>query len=185
MFYAQQCASRHRFLRSAEPDIHLQSRALKGRHRRLSLCSLPVPKQFVESLGRVISFAQSATCRTWQSAHFVHPVVFGSILCCRSPAFFSRHEVSLLPIHGKQIRYHLPRYGKCRPIAISFLPFLVINHSHFVVLSRCQLGGFYQRTLDMLIALLRERHTHRLVGRAPFISAEAAVADGSLDRAEA
>jgi hypothetical protein len=33
MFYAQQCASRHRFLRSAEPDIHLQSRALKGRHR--------------------------------------------------------------------------------------------------------------------------------------------------------
>jgi hypothetical protein len=98
------CASRHRFLRSAEPDIHLQSRALKGRHRRLSLCSLPVPKQFVESLGSVISFAQSATCRTWQSAHFVHPVDFGSIyaavvlrssagtksLCCRSTA--SRYE---------------------------------------------------------------------------------------------
>jgi hypothetical protein len=185
MFYAQHCASRHRFLRSAEPDIHLQSRAPKSRHRRLSLCSLPVPKQFVESLGRVISFAQSATCRTWQSAHFVHPVYFGSILCRRSPAFFSRHEVSLLPIHGKQICDHLPRYGKCRPIAISFLPFLVINHSHFVVLSRCQLGGFYQRTLDMFIALLRERHTHRLVGRAPFISAEAAVADGLLDRAEA
>ena len=143
------------------------------------------PEQFVESLGRIISFAQSATCRTWQSAHCVHPVYFGSILCCRSPAFFSRHEVSLLPIHGKQICDHLPRYGKCRPIAISFLPFLVINHSHFVVLSRCQLGGFYQRTLDMFIALLRERHTHRLVGRAPFLSAEAAVADGLLDRAEA
>src|SRR5258705_2002721 len=79
---------------------------------RLSLYSLPVPKQFVESLGRVISFAQSATCRTWQSAHFVHPVDFGSILGCRSPAFFRRHEVSLLPIYGKQIRYHLPRYGK-------------------------------------------------------------------------
>src|SRR5258708_37266481 len=62
---------------------------------RLSLYSLPVPKQFVESLGRVISFAQSATCRTWQSAHFVHPVDFGSILGCRSPAFFRRHEVSL------------------------------------------------------------------------------------------
>jgi hypothetical protein len=44
MFYAQQCASRHRFLRSAEPDIHLQSRAPKSLHRRLSLCSLPVPK---------------------------------------------------------------------------------------------------------------------------------------------
>jgi hypothetical protein len=107
MFYAQQCASWHRFLRSAEPDIHLQSRAPKSLHRRLSLCSLPVPKQFVESLGRVISFAQSATCRTWQSAHFVHPVSFGSILCRRSPAFFRRHEVSLLPIHGKQICDHL------------------------------------------------------------------------------
>jgi hypothetical protein len=35
-----------------------------------------VPKQFVERLGRVISFAQSATCRPWQSAHFVHPVDF-------------------------------------------------------------------------------------------------------------
>src|ERR1700751_4216838 len=123
MFCAQQCASRHWFLRSAEPDIHLQSRAPKRLHQRLSLYSLPVPKQFVESLGRVISFAQSATCRTWQSAHFVHPVSFGSILCCRSPAFFRRHEVSLLPIHGKQIRYHLPRYGKCRPISISFFAF--------------------------------------------------------------
>jgi hypothetical protein len=93
-------ASRHRFLRSAEPDIHLLSQALKGRHRRLSLCSLPVPKQFVESLGRVNSFAQSATCRTWQSAHFLHPVDFGTSyaaavlrssagtksLCCRSTA---------------------------------------------------------------------------------------------------
>src|SRR5258708_15859666 len=151
MFYTQQCASRHRFLRSAEPDIHLLSRALKGRHRRLSLCSLPVPKQFVESLGSVISFAQSATCRTWQSAHFVHPVYFGSILCRRSPAFFSRHEVSLLPIHGKQICDHLPRYGKCRPIAISFLPFLVINHSHFVVLSRCQLRSLSHSTLNVLV----------------------------------
>ena len=178
-------ASRHRFLHSAEPDIHLLSQTPKSRHRRLSLCSLPVPKQFVESLGRVVSFAQSAIGRTWQSAHFVHPVDFGSILCRRSPAFFSRHEVSLLPIHGKQIRDHLPRYGKCRPIAISFLPFLVINHSQFVALSRRQLRGLYQSTLNMLVTLLRQRHTHRLVGRAPFISAEPAVADGLLDRAEA
>ncbi len=33
-----------------------------------------------------------------------------------SPAFFRRHEVPLLPIHGKQIRDHLPGYSKCRPI---------------------------------------------------------------------
>ena len=63
MFHTQRYASRHRFLRSAEPDIHLLSRTPKSRHRRLSLCSLPVPKQFVESLGSLISFAQSAKCR--------------------------------------------------------------------------------------------------------------------------
>src|SRR6266702_275949 len=93
-------ASRHRFLHSAEPDIHLLSQTPKSLHRRWSLCSLPVPKQFVENLGRVISFAQSAIGRTWQSAHFVHPVSFGGIyaaavlrssagvksLCCRSTA---------------------------------------------------------------------------------------------------
>src|SRR5260370_25246015 len=95
-----QCASRHRFLHSAEPDIHLLSQTPRSRHRRLSLCSLPVPKQFVESLGSLISFTQSATCRTWQSAHLIHPVDFGRIyaaavlrssagtksLCCRSTA---------------------------------------------------------------------------------------------------
>src|SRR5260370_8608017 len=110
MFSAQQSASRHRFLRSAEPDIHLQSRSPKSLHRRLSLYSLPFPKQFVESLGRVISFAQSATCRTWQSALFVHPVDFVIILCCRFPAFSRRHELSLLPLHATHLHYHLPRY---------------------------------------------------------------------------
>jgi hypothetical protein len=35
----------------AEPDIHLLPQAAKSRRRRLSLCSLPVPKQSEESLG--------------------------------------------------------------------------------------------------------------------------------------
>jgi hypothetical protein len=61
-------ASRHSFLLSAEPDIYLLSRAPKSGHRRLSLCSLPVPKQFEESLGSISSFTQSAIGRTWQSA---------------------------------------------------------------------------------------------------------------------
>jgi hypothetical protein len=39
------------FLLSAEPDIHLLSETLKSPHRRLSLCSLPVPKQTDGSLG--------------------------------------------------------------------------------------------------------------------------------------
>jgi hypothetical protein len=100
MFHTQKYASRHRFLRSAEPDIHLLSQTPKSRHRRLSVCSLPVPKQFVESLGSLISFAQSATCRTWQSAHGSSCLFSGSLqaaallrssagiksLCCRSTA---------------------------------------------------------------------------------------------------
>jgi hypothetical protein len=59
---------------------------------------------------------------------FCSSCLFRQYLCCRSPAFFSRRKVSLLPIHGKQIRYHLPGYGKGRPIAISFLPFPVVDH---------------------------------------------------------
>src|SRR5579862_3111407 len=39
------------FLLSAEPDIHLLPQATMGRRRRLSECSLPVPKQLEESLG--------------------------------------------------------------------------------------------------------------------------------------
>ena len=39
------------FLLGAEPDIHLRSETPKSPHRRLSLCSLPVPKQTEESLG--------------------------------------------------------------------------------------------------------------------------------------
>src|SRR6516165_9037590 len=57
------------FLHLAEPDIHLLSETPQSPHRRLSWCSLPVPKQFVESLGSLRSFAQSANGGTWQSAH--------------------------------------------------------------------------------------------------------------------
>jgi len=61
-------ASRRLVPALAEPDIHSLSRAGEGRHRRLSLCSLPVLKQFEESLGSLISVAQSANGRTWQPA---------------------------------------------------------------------------------------------------------------------
>jgi hypothetical protein len=54
----------------AEPDIHLLPRARKGLRRRLSWCSLPVPKQSVESLKRVFNLRRSlgAAGGTWQSA---------------------------------------------------------------------------------------------------------------------
>ena len=56
------------FLLSAEPDIHLLSETPKSPHRRLSLCSLPVPKQ-TEGASGVASVAQPVICRTWQPAH--------------------------------------------------------------------------------------------------------------------
>src|SRR5437667_6107899 len=97
----------------AEPDIYLLSRTPWGLHRRLSLCSLPVPKQSEGSLRSLISFAQSATCGTWQSAHRVILDLFshsGGLSRCRA-AVFSRHELAFPAIHGKQIRDHLPGYG--------------------------------------------------------------------------
>ena len=45
----------------AEPDIDSLSQILADRHRRLSVCSLPVLKQSGESLGSLLSVAQSAT----------------------------------------------------------------------------------------------------------------------------
>ena len=121
-------------------DIHLLSQTPKSRHRRLSLCSLPVPKQFVESLGSFISFARSAKCRTWQSAHGSSCMFSGSLQAAAVPAFFRRDKVSLFPIHGKQIGNHLPGYGECRPIAISFLLFPLVDHSQLMALSWRRLG---------------------------------------------
>src|SRR5271163_1733071 len=46
---------------NAEPDIHSLYRVVSNRHRRLSECYLPVPKQFEGSLGSMSSVAQSAT----------------------------------------------------------------------------------------------------------------------------
>src|ERR1035438_6124029 len=62
----------------AEPDIHLLSKAPMSPHRRLSLCSLPVPKQLEASLRSLISFAQSPNGGTWQPAHRDNPDVFPS-----------------------------------------------------------------------------------------------------------
>jgi hypothetical protein len=64
-------------LHPAGPDIHLLSKTLKNPHRRLSLCSLPVPKQSKRASG-VSSIAQSPTCGTWQPAHRIILMVFHS-----------------------------------------------------------------------------------------------------------
>jgi hypothetical protein len=68
---ARTCAPRRWFLPSQNrTSIYCLGprRAFTG---RLSLCSLPVPKQSEGSLWSLISFAQSANCRTWQPARCV------------------------------------------------------------------------------------------------------------------
>ena len=60
----------------AEPDIHCGLKLRRAVTEDVSLCSLPVPKQFAESLWSVISFAQSPTCRTLAACARKDPDVF-------------------------------------------------------------------------------------------------------------
>src|SRR5258705_4467612 len=168
----------------ADPDIDLLPQAPKSYRRRLSLCSLPVPKQSEGSLGSVISSAQSANGRTSQSAHRSSCFLRRQCLCCPSLSFFCRHEISLLPIYGEQIGHHLAGYGEGGPVTVSFLHLFFMNQGQLVALSRRQLRSFHQHVLDMLVALFGKRHSHHLVGRAFFFSAKSAVADGLLDGPE-
>src|SRR5260370_33937318 len=121
-------ASRHRFLRWAEPDIHLLSRAPKGPSQKIEFVFSASPEtirrepredDLLRSVGNMQDLAVCAICSS---------CLFRQYLCCRSPAFFRGYELSFLPIHGQQIGDHLPGYGECRPIPISFLLFSVVDH---------------------------------------------------------
>jgi len=171
----------------AEPDIHSLSRTPEGRHRRLSLGSLPVLKQSEESLGSLISVAQSANGRTWQPARCVIFMFFSRrrLLGRRSLVIFCGHEVPFFPIYGEQIRDHLSSYGQSRSIGIPFLLFCFVDQSQVVILSGRQLRGFHQHPLDMLVALFGKRGAHHLVGGAFFLTAEPAITDGLPDRPKA
>ena len=181
---ARKGASRRRFLHSAEPDIHLLPQAPKSRHRRLSLCSLPVPKQFVESLRSVISFAQSATCRIWQSAlcssRFIWKQFYAAPVrrsspdmksrCCRSTA--SRYE-TIFRATASVARFPLPFCSLCHRSQL-------IRDSVSAPASQLLLAH-----AGCACALFRQWHAHHLVRGTSFVSAESAVADRVLDCAEA
>ena len=130
----------------AEPDIHSLSRALAGRHRRLSLCSLPVLKQSEGSLGSLTSVAYSVRCRTWQPARFVILIFFSSwarFLGRRPAALCYRYKVSLFSIHRHQICNHLARNRKGCSIRVPFLLFVFIDQRQIVIVSGGQLGRFH------------------------------------------
>ena len=100
-------ASRQWFLPSAEPDIHSQSRAPVGRHRRLSMCSLPVPKQFGESLGSwflrsVGNLQDLAACALCNPVYFlsrvaVRPPRPGDLPPARSPVLLDPQPANTPP----------------------------------------------------------------------------------------
>src|SRR6516165_10666340 len=89
-----------------------------------------------------------AACALW------NPDVFRQRLRCRAAVLFCRQEAPCSAIHSQQIRHHLSSYGQRRSIRISFLLFGFIDERQFMILSRCQLGGFHQHSLDMLLRCL-------------------------------
>jgi hypothetical protein len=139
----------------------------EGRHRRLSVCSLPVPKQSEGSLGSFISVAQSVSGGTWQSARCVILVLFLSLAWFSgrvASAIFCRHEIPLSSIHGEKICDHLARYRKRRSIGVPFLFFSFIEQREIVILSGRQLRSLDQHKLDILVALFGNRCANRLLG---------------------
>src|SRR6266480_6394217 len=82
------------FLLSAEPDIHLLSETPKSPHRRLSLCSLPVPKQTDGSLGSCLRrsarhLRDLAACAPSNPDVFSFPGRFSRSVS--AAAFFPKH----------------------------------------------------------------------------------------------
>src|SRR5438046_9536954 len=78
--------------------------------------------------------------------------------CCFSPGgprllgrcalgICKRYEVALPPIHGEEIRDHLPSYGQRGSIGIPFLFFSFIDQGQSMILSRCQLRNIGKQHL--------------------------------------
>jgi len=168
----------------AEPYIHLRPRTPKSRRRRLSLCSLPVPKQFVVSLRSLISFAQWPTCETWQSAHgmiLIFPFL-GRFLRCRGASeLLGGQEILFSAFYGKQIGNDLPCYGQRGPVAIASLHLLLLDQRQFRALPGRQFRGFHQHVLNVFVALLGNGRAHHLIGGTLLRSAQSAIADGLFD----
>ena len=176
------------FLLSAEPDIHLLSETPKSPHRRLSLCSLPVPKQTDGSLGSCLRrsarhLRDLAACAPNDPDVLSFP---GRFLRCRGASeLLGRHEVLFSALDGEHVGDHLPGYGKRCPVLVPSLSFPLINQCQLMAVSRSQFRSLHQYLLNVLVPLLGDGHSNQLVGRAPLCAAESAIADGLLDRLEA
>src|SRR5215469_2905767 len=149
----------------AEPDIHSLSQALSEPSQKIEYVFAASPETIRReprecNLRRPVGNLQDlAACALWNPVVFLQRSWFLSH--CTS-GILEGYEFALPPIHGEQIRHHLPSYGKCGSIGIPLLLFLFIDQSQIMILFRCQFRSFYQNTLDMLVALFGKRCAHHL-----------------------
>src|SRR5258705_179598 len=173
---------------SAEPDIHLLSKTPKTPHRRLSLCSLPVPKQTEGSLWSCLR-RPARHLRDLAACAPNDPDVLYSqagFLRCRGASKLLDGAIILFSaLDGEHVGNHLPGYGERRPVLVPSLLFPFINQRQLMVVSRSQFRGLHQRLLNVLVPLFGDGHSNELVRGASLRAAESAIADGLLDRLEA
>jgi len=74
-------------------------------------------------------------------------------------------------LHREHVADHLPGNRQRGPIGVPALQFSLPDHRQFMALPHRQFGCFNQHSLDVLVALLGDRHPHDLVGRALLIAA--------------
>ena len=84
--------------------------------------------------------------------------------CQLAAELLDRHKVLLSAFDSKHVADHLPSNGQGGAIPISSSQFSGVGQGEFVRLAGRQLGSLNQHSLDMLVSLFGDRHTHRFVG---------------------
>jgi len=117
------------FLLYAEPDIHSLSRARRPSQKIEFVFS--ASPETIRREPRESDLRRSVgNRRTWQTARCVIPLFpYRRRLGSRTSVLFCRYEISFFPVHGEQIRHHLPSYGKGCSIGIALLLFGFIDQS--------------------------------------------------------
>jgi hypothetical protein len=134
------------FLLSAEPDIHLLSETPKSPHRRLSLCSLPVPKQTEGSLWSCLR-RPARHLRDLAACAPNDPDVLysqaGFLRCRGASKLLDGDKVLFSALDGEHVGDHLSGYGKRRPVLVPSLSLPLINQSQLGAVSRSQFRGLH------------------------------------------
>ena len=172
----------------AGPDIHLLPQTPKSHCRRLSLCSLPVPKQLERGLGSRLlrpggQLQDLAACAS-NDPVFAFSLLGKVLRNCLACQRFGRHEVLLPALHRKHVGHQLSGHSECGSVGIAPLDFFLTDQGQFVRVSGRHFGSFHQHMLDMFVSLFGNGCSHHLVGRTLLGAAKSAVADRFLDRTE-